>query len=169
MKITQDSILKPVAKNKKAHPFPHIDMTPMVDVAMLLLTFFMLTAIFSKPLVIELNLPKGDVPIQKSKILNLWVDGSSLLYESHGVQDTMRPIDFTQLHDELLVFKKLIPSVVIRIKLDRQARYERLVDILDELCLTSIDRFGIVPLKKEEKTRLDGLAAMRVGRHISGE
>lgn len=34
-----------------------IDMTPMVDLAFLLLTFFMLTATFNKPQVMEINMP----------------------------------------------------------------------------------------------------------------
>ena len=37
-----------------------IDMTPMVDVIMLLLTFFMLTTTLAMPQVMQINLPKGD-------------------------------------------------------------------------------------------------------------
>src|SRR5258706_12388144 len=38
----------------------HIDMTPMVDLAFLLLTFFMLTTTFSKPKTMEINMPIKD-------------------------------------------------------------------------------------------------------------
>ena len=38
----------------------HIDMTPMVDLAFLLLTFFMLTTTFSKPKTVEINMPLKD-------------------------------------------------------------------------------------------------------------
>jgi len=42
----------------------HIDMTPMVDLAFLLLTFFMLTTTFSKPKTMEINMPVKD-PLNK--------------------------------------------------------------------------------------------------------
>ena len=41
----------------------HIDMTPMVDLAFLLLTFFMLTTTFSKPKVMDITMPIKDKPI----------------------------------------------------------------------------------------------------------
>ena len=44
-------------KKAKKHA-PHIDMTPMVDLMCLLITFFMLTTAFSKAKVMEINLPE---------------------------------------------------------------------------------------------------------------
>src|SRR6187455_386900 len=40
----------------------HIDMTPMVDLAFLLLTFFMLTTTFSKPKTMDITMPVKDKP-----------------------------------------------------------------------------------------------------------
>lgn len=49
----------------------HIDMTPMVDLAFLLLTFFMLSTTFSKPKTMEINMPvKPDVPQDELKVNN---------------------------------------------------------------------------------------------------
>lgn len=48
----------------------HIDMTPMVDLACLLLTFFILTAVFSKPKVMEIVLPDKNTKDEKQPELN---------------------------------------------------------------------------------------------------
>ena len=47
----------------------HIDMTPMVDLAFLLLTFFMLTTTFGKPKTMEINMPIKD-PNNKPPLVN---------------------------------------------------------------------------------------------------
>ena len=51
-----------------------IDMTPMVDVIMLLLTFFMLTTTLATPQVMQINLPKGE----KDDLVK--VDATNVLY-----------------------------------------------------------------------------------------
>jgi len=68
----------------------HIDMTPMVDLACLLLTFFMLTTAFSKPKVMELVLPekkKDDKPpqVDESRTVNIIMDGSNKVYYYNGM------------------------------------------------------------------------------------
>jgi biopolymer transport protein ExbD len=45
----------------------HIDMTPMVDLMSLLITFFMLTTAFNKPKIMEIILPDKDVVQDTSK------------------------------------------------------------------------------------------------------
>src|SRR5665647_3243013 len=46
------------SKQKKIHV--HVDFTPMVDMNMLLITFFMLCTSLSKPQTMEINMPSND-------------------------------------------------------------------------------------------------------------
>jgi biopolymer transport protein ExbD len=75
----------------------HIDMTPMVDLACLLLTFFMLTTAFSKPKVMEIVLPEKakdlkDAPqLDKDRALNIiLIEGDKVLWYN-GLADPTKP------------------------------------------------------------------------------
>lgn len=73
-----------------------IDMTPMVDVMCLLLTFFMLTTAFSKPKIMEIVLPeKTDEPsgteIPKSRAVNIILDENDRIFFYNGLADPTKP------------------------------------------------------------------------------
>ena len=81
-------------KGRKAHGSTHVDMTPMVDLACLLLTFFMLTTAFSKPKVMEIVLPDkkpptGEQPaVQKNKVVNIIIeDDKAFWYNGDAEND----------------------------------------------------------------------------------
>jgi len=75
----------------------HIDMTPMVDLACLLLTFFMLTTAFNKPKVMQIILPeernKDDkVPeINEARALNVILIGDDKILWYNGLADPQKP------------------------------------------------------------------------------
>ena len=78
-------------KKAKKHA-PHIDMTPMVDLMCLLITFFMLTTAFSKAKVMEIILPekikdptKQEAPrIAASRTLNIILGPDNKVYTYPG-------------------------------------------------------------------------------------
>src|SRR5687767_3306229 len=69
----------------------HIDMTPMVDLAFLLLTFFVLTSTFSKPVTMEITMPvdKGEKTDVKH-IITLLLTGGDTVGWYYGVLDTAK-------------------------------------------------------------------------------
>ena len=88
-------------KKAKKHA-PHIDMTPMVDLMCLLITFFMLTTAFSKAKIMEINLPeklKKDQPqeaprIVASRTLNIILGPNDKIYWYPGA---VKPEDYNNL------------------------------------------------------------------------
>jgi biopolymer transport protein ExbD len=87
-------------KKAKKHA-PHIDMTPMVDLMCLLITFFMLTTAFSKAKIMEINLPerikdKNVEPpkISKSRTLNIVLGPDNKLFYYPG---SVNPEDYNNL------------------------------------------------------------------------
>jgi biopolymer transport protein ExbD len=87
-------------KKAKKHA-PHIDMTPMVDLMCLLITFFMLTTAFSKAKIMEINLPeklkdKNVEPpkISASRTLNIILGPNNKIYWYPG---TVKPEDYNNL------------------------------------------------------------------------
>jgi biopolymer transport protein ExbD len=87
-------------KKAKKHA-PHIDMTPMVDLMCLLITFFMLTTAFSKAKVMEINLPEklkdpnAEPPkISASRTLNIILGQDNKIYWYPG---SVEPEEYNNL------------------------------------------------------------------------
>ncbi len=129
-----------------------IDMTPMVDVAFLLLTFFILTTTFSKPQAMEINLPpdnKVKVETAESNLLTIRVNEKGDIFKNYGI-DQPEKISMKDLHSFLGEQIKEKPKLTILLKVDRKAQYHMTVDILDELQIAKINRFSLQPLAEED-------------------
>ncbi len=133
-----------------------IDMTPMVDIAFLLLIFYMVSTVFSMPQAMEINLPPKDqeeeVEVKESNLLSIRVDGESrfwwnlktptpenlplLLPKSPETPDTVAYLLWSDTLQGLLTHQnrensKLNTLVLIH----REATYADMVNILDEIDL----------------------------------
>jgi len=91
--IVQEEGHKGKGKRKAKKHGTHIDMTPMVDLACLLLTFFMLTTAFNKPKVMEIILPEkpkeNEKPpeLDKDRALNILLVGNDKILWYVGLAD----------------------------------------------------------------------------------
>ncbi len=135
-----------------------IDMTPMVDVAFLLLIFFMVTTVFRTPQALEINLPPDkDVKIEvaESKVLTVRVLPDNRAYWKRGTNPWAR-IDVPGLGDVLKPFRGN-KDLVVLIKIDREAKFNNMVDIIDELDLANLTRFSLGTLTPEEKKEVEAL------------
>ena len=133
-----------------------IDMTPMVDVAFLLLTFFMLTTVFSKPQTMEINLPpdeKVQVEVAASNLMTVFVtqDASIFWYMGDPRENPMNKSSFKEIRSVLIERLKSNPKLITLIKVDREAKYKNMVDIMDELNLANITRFTLAKMDQKDK------------------
>lgn len=130
-----------------------IDMTPMVDIVMLLLIFYMVTTVFSMPQAMEINLPeeKGDVVVKESKLLQIRVDEENrffwnthnpadslphLLPSINAIDDTTGyEVDSDSLRMLLVNMNRNIEKLNTLVLIHRHAKYKAMVDILDEIDL----------------------------------
>ncbi len=140
-------------KKKKRRLGVRMDMTPMVDVAFLLLTFFMLTTSMNKPQTMEINLPpdsKVQVEVAQSNLLTLLVKEDGTIYYNIGV-DPPEKIAMSNLRTTLGQKSAQNPKLITLIKIDRKGKYSMMVDIMDELNLANITRFSITKMEDKDK------------------
>lgn len=153
-------------KKKKKRVGVRIDMTPMVDVAFLLLTFFILTTTMSKPETMEINLPpdnKTDVEVPASNLLTLRVTDDFRLFWNIGI-DKPEQIPGTDKKSKLINLGKTLKEktaanskLITLIKVDGKAKYIDMVDVMDELNLNEINRFSLSPMEDKDKKELENL------------
>jgi biopolymer transport protein ExbD len=133
----------------------NLDMTPMVDVAFLLLTFFMLTTTFNKPNTMEINVPPEDmeVKVAESNVMTLRIVAQDSMFwnlandSAQGLKmydaGAKGPMLNSTLKSILQKEYDTNDKLVVVIKPDKKAKYRNLVDIIDELNLMKIDRFSL--------------------------
>ena len=137
-----------------------MDMTPMVDVAFLLLIFFMVTTVFRTPQALEINLPpdqETNIQIAESKVLQLRVLGDDRAYWKRGAKEI--PFARTDVKGLEQVFQqfKNDTSLVVLIKIDREAKFANMVDVIDGLDMARLTRFSLDKLTDEEKKEVEVL------------
>jgi biopolymer transport protein ExbD len=130
-----------------------IDMTPLVDVAFLLLTFFMFTTSMSRPQTMEINLPPDPnvkVEVAESSLLNLRVNDKGEIFYSFAL-DAPKKIERKDLRAFLRDNAEKNAKLIVLLKVDRLGKYETMVDLIDELNQDGITRFSIAPMLDADK------------------
>ena len=135
-----------------------IDMTPMVDVAFLLLIFFMVTTVFRTPQALEINLPpdpNAKVEVNEKKVVTIRVLPDERSYWRWAKDPWVRT-DVTKLGD---VFKQFSGNkdIIVIIQIDRDAKFNNMVHLIDELDLSNMTRFSLGTLTPEQKAEVNAL------------
>ena len=136
-----------------------IDMTPLVDVAFLLLTFFMLTTQFKPAEEVTITLPSShsDFKLPESDVMTINIapdgrlfmafDSQILMARIFGEQNRLKAsvqVPKDQLANYLVQCRTANPKLRTVIKGDREAEYGVAEDVMDILQKTQITRFSLV-------------------------
>src|SRR5690606_14569556 len=136
-----------------------IDMTPMVDLAFLLLTFFMLATTFNKPQTMEINMPakpknEDKLPeINEKRVLSVVLGDNDKIYYYVGIADPdIQVTDYSKdgIRKVLREKKATIPKLVVLIKPMVESKYKNVVDIFDEMNISEVPTYALVDISQHE-------------------
>lgn len=153
-----------------------VDLTAMVDLAFLLITFFMLTTSLSKPQSMDLGMPDKQKKDEKPEDIEVADDRTMtiLLGENNKVKwyigqfgsPLEGPSDSSYgkngIRQEILKKVKSVPEkygdpkkgLIVILKMDKKTNYRNMVDILDEMAIAKVPTYALVDLTPEEKALL---------------
>ncbi|MBN1398270.1 MAG: biopolymer transporter ExbD [Bacteroidetes bacterium] len=146
-------------KHKKKRLGVRIDMTPMVDVVLLLLTFFMMTTQFKPPEDVEVIIPSShsEFKLPESNIMMVYVtkEGKTFLgVDSQGLMEKLFgkdarykrtvEVEKSALGNTLMQARINNPKLRTVVKGDKDAPYGPMEDVMDVLVKAQITRFNLV-------------------------
>lgn len=144
---------------KKKRVAIRIDMTPLVDVAFLLLTFFMLTTTFKPPEDVqvvypmshsEIKLPESNtmlVFIEKTGAIWMGFDTQTMMEKMFGAEYKYKqasPVKKEMLGETLMKARIANPKLRTIVKADASAEYGAIEDVMNILEQVKITRFNMV-------------------------
>ncbi len=166
----------PSGKGRRKLSTPRIDLTPMVDLGFLLITFFMYTTALARPKVMELQMPyntpkvpPSPIPAEATLVLMPTSGHRVAFYPgTHSLSEKLQWRTFTGA----LSIRSLIQDEAIRgailpksfsaeahklhlvIKPDTGAAYEDVVHCLDEMAISDVSYYAIMRISANEQSAI---------------
>ncbi|UMQ39944.1 biopolymer transporter ExbD [Chryseobacterium sp. Y16C] len=143
-----------------------IDMTPMVDLGFLLITFFMFTTNFTKPNVMDLGLPaKSPQPPKnvvdfRNQVTFILGKDNRVFYHQQSAEDlnknNLKETDFSGINISKIISEAYNKApkkenFTIIIEPTDDANYKNFVDVLDNIAISNKEQYGITDIKPWEK------------------
>jgi biopolymer transport protein ExbD len=158
-----------------------VDLTAMVDLGFLLITFFMLATTMNKPKTMEVNKPDKidkkdeEPPIKMSKTVSLMLGNNNKIYwyvspdDATASELTIDSVDYSsqglrkviqrrqrEVQEMFGADKK--DELFVMIKPLPGSKYKNTVDVLDEMTISGVKRYAIL----EAHDPVDSLVALRI-------
>jgi len=132
-----------------------IDMTPMVDVAFLLLIFFMTTTTFKPPERVSVLLPgsKSEIHVPETNTIILTVNKAGEIYISDEDLSQTQLVPREDIVKAILNWRAQNPAAIVVVKGDKEVEYGAVADIMDALAQSNTLRFNLMTDLKEKKVQ----------------
>ncbi|THU41842.1 biopolymer transporter ExbD [Niastella caeni] len=150
-----------------------VDLTPMVDLGFLLITFFIFTTSMSSPRAMNLAMPKDTPPDKQNQVPEsnaltvIPLNGDKIFYYHGDLNDALKANTYgvtnysvTEGIGQIVRTKQVIlnrkkpgnrDELVVMIKPTPESNYENLVSVLDEMLINDVKRYAVMDLTPEEK------------------
>jgi biopolymer transport protein ExbD len=168
--MAEIEINKAAAKNKKLHKkSTGVDLTPMVDLGFLLITFFVFTTSMTLPKVMGLNEPKGDIKddlVCNSCVLTVLLEKNNTITYYEGMPEANPEIKQTSfivngirkvLQDKIEKVKMArgnAKQFVLIIKPGAESTMQNFVDMMDEVAINDIKRYYLSEINDADRKLL---------------
>jgi biopolymer transport protein ExbD len=157
---------------------PRIDLTPMVDLGFLLITFFMMTTSMSKPKAMDIQMPFKPAPPEST----IWyetsaitllpaADGKVFYYEGMADPNKQLKVAGNELEVRNILLRKQRSiadrkdpderSLQVLIKSHATATVDDVIGLFDEMNILQVKYFAMVDINAEENEMVNKLLAKR--------
>ena len=150
-------------KHKRKKMSTRIDLTAMVDLAFLLITFFIMTTTLAKPKAMDLAMPVDgpSEPVGESRTLTILLGKNNQAVYFLGqlkapiIAPTVTDFSANGIRKAIIDTRKKVhddtgKSMIVLIKPGDKSQYSSLVNTLDELNITGIEQYAIVNIMPED-------------------
>ncbi len=167
---SETQLRKRAVVRKMIKHYLKVDMTPMVDLGFLLISFFVITTELSKPTVMNLAMPADGPPtdLAKSAALTVLTKGNSIYYYQGEWEDAdmnlkIEPAELSGKNSLRAVIgrmqisldknerlKKGRDELMMLIKPGAETSYKTVVDLLDEVTISRVKKYALIKQSSEE-------------------
>jgi biopolymer transport protein ExbD len=142
---------------------PRIDLTAMVDLAFLLITFFIMATSLAKPKAMDLAMPVGNQsePVPETRTMTICLGNNNQVLWYMGMPE--RPLTAPQLvnfskaglratlvNTSKGIFKKTGKPMIVVLKPSAHSVYSNFVAALDELNITNIQSYAVAQISPKD-------------------
>lgn len=145
-----------VPKTKKFST--RVDLTPMVDLGFLLITFFIFTTTMSQPTAMRLIMPddRGDAtPTKEGGVLTVLPSGNGIVYYYEGNLSNSNLKTTTMKEVRNVINEKrrrtAANDLFVIIKPTKASVYGDIVNVLDEMTINDVKRYALVDITEKEE------------------